>query len=185
MTSIEATTNDVPEKLKYYENIHKQTLTKIYQGVSSTDNKSNITSLEFIEMLEYLESQLNLLSGLSFTMIGESPDGLQMGFLGKVKGCIKITQSFSLSSINPQLRGCIESVLKDINLKEPKYQHFAIVIITTINSGQDIPISVCCEDAETFSVSSLEGNKIVNYENFKKNQHLLDYWRKIPVVMDE
>ena len=184
MASIEAISNDSFRKLKYYENIHKQTMSKIYQGVSSTDNNSNVSSQEFMEMLEYLDNQLNSLPNLCFTMIGKSPDGQEMGFIGLVKACIKINKSFSLSSIKPELKYYVETVLDQINLKESKYQNFAIVIITTSNN-QDIPITVCCDDADTFSVSLLEGHKVINYENFKKNQHLFDYWRNIPVVMDE
>ena len=184
MTSIETITNDSSEKLKYYENIHKQTMSKIYQGVSSTDNNSNVSSQEFMEMLEYLDNQLNSLPNLCFTMIGKSPDGQEMGFIGFVKACIKVNKSFSVASIKPELKYCVETVLDQINLKESKYQNFAIVIITTRNN-QDIPITVCCDDADTFSVSSVEGNTVVNYENFKRNQHLFDYWRNIPVVMDE
>ena len=60
MTSIETISNDSFRKLKCYENIHKQTMIKIYQGVSSTDN-SNVSSQEFMEMLEYLDNQLNSL----------------------------------------------------------------------------------------------------------------------------
>lgn len=184
MTSIETIRSDSSEKLKYYENIHKQTMSKIYQGVSSTDNNSNVSSQEFIEMLEYLDNQLNSLPNLCFTMIGKSPDGHEMGFLGKIKASIKINKSFSLSSIKSELQSCVESILDQINLKDSKYQNFAIVIITAI-TGQDIPITVCCDDADTFSVSLLEENKVINYENFKKNQHLFDYWRIIPVVMNE
>ena len=161
MASFEAIKKDSSEKLKYYENIHKQTMSKIYQGVSSTDNNSNVSSQEFIEMLEYLDNQLNSLPNLCFTMIGKSPDGQEMGFLGKIKGCIKINKSFSPSSIKPELQCCIVSILEHIYLEEAKYKNFAIVIITAI-TGQDIPISVCCDDAETFSVSSVEGNTVVN-----------------------
>ena len=158
-------------------------MTKIFQGVSQTLNNSKVSSEEFLQILSYLSDQLNQSdlknSKKCFIGIGKDLDGQEMGFLGSVKKCIVINNLNNLPTIEPEFECCIGCILQQIDLENPKYEHFAIVIMTTID-GHDIPITVTSTDSEAFYVKLLEKNKIVNYINFQRTEY--DCWRTIPML---
>lgn len=158
-------------------------MTKIFQGVSQTLNNSKVSSEEFLQILSYLSDQLNQSdlknSKKCFIGIGKDLDGQEMGFLGSVKKCIVINNLNNLPTIEPEFECCIGCILQQIDLENPKYEHFAIVIMTTID-GHEIPITVTSTDSEAFYVKLLEKNKIVNYINFQRTEY--DCWRTIPML---
>lgn len=168
---------------EHYQDIYESTMTKISQGVSQTPNNSKVSSEEFLQILSYLNDQLNqpiLKNNLNcFIGVGKDSDGQEMGFLGSVKKCIVINNFNNLPRIEPEFECCVSCILQQIDLENPKYEHFAIVIITTID-GQYIPITVTATDSEAFYVKLLEKNKIVNYENFQRTKY--DCWRTIPII---
>ena len=166
-----------------YQDIYERTMTKISQGVSQTLNNSKVSSEEFVQILSYFNDQLNQSdlknSKNCFIGIGKDLDGQEMGFLGNVKKCIIINDHNNLSTLEPEFECCVSCILQQIDLENPKYKHFAIVIMTTID-GHDIPITVTSTDSEAFYVKLLEKNKIVNYENFQRTKY--DCWRTIPII---
>ena len=44
---------------EHYQDIYESTMTKISQGVSQTPNNSKVSSEEFLQILSYLNDQLN------------------------------------------------------------------------------------------------------------------------------
>lgn len=166
-----------------YQDIYERTMSKISQGVSQTLNNSGVSSDEFLQILSYLNDQLNQPdlknSKNCFIGIGKDLDGQEMGFLGSVKKCIVINDLNNLSNLEPEFECCVSCILEQIDLDNPKYKHFAVIIMTTID-GHDIPITVTATDSEAFYVKLLEKNKIVNYENFQRTKY--DCWRTIPII---
>ena len=102
-----------------YQDIYERTMSKISQGVSQTLNNSKVSSEEFIQILSYLNDQLNQSdlkdSKNCFIGIGKDLDGQEMGFLGSVKKCIVINDLNNLYNLEPEFECCVSCILQDLN----------------------------------------------------------------------
>ena len=162
--------------------IYEYTLKKKSNSICYTEINS-ISYQDFFRMLNIIINELNNSTWKDkpcFFNLGKDENEKQIGFIGTLKGFTIIDEKGNMSNSDEVVSYYANELLNKCGHQKIKeFKKFIIIVIEV--SNHYVPISITNKNVKVFEISTLNGNKAINYNKFNSQE----CWRNIPIDMNE